>query len=77
MAKRKYQKELFSVRRIDREWWVVQQVDPTVAVKKVEKTQTRCVANQYADDYVEKYYVDLYLKQQMQALSKAANASCI
>ncbi|WEH92900.1 hypothetical protein PYR77_06370 [Acinetobacter soli] len=38
--------------------------------KKVEKTQTRCVANQYADDYVEKYYVDLYLKQQMQAASK-------
>ncbi|MEQ1298683.1 hypothetical protein ABLT94_12470 [Acinetobacter soli] len=70
MAKRKYQKELFSVRRIDREWWVVQQVDPTVAVKKVEKTETRCVANQYADDYVEKYYVDLYLKQQMQAASK-------
>ncbi|CAG68489.1 hypothetical protein [Acinetobacter baylyi] len=67
MAKRKHPKEIFSVRRINRTWWIVQKIEDThSSFVKIESTKVRSQANQYADDYVEKYYVDLYLKQQLQ-----------
>lgn len=66
MAKRKYSKELFNVRRINRQWWVLLYSPESGLIGKTEKTKTRSQANQYADDYTEKYYVDLYLKQQLE-----------
>ncbi|WP_130802610.1 hypothetical protein [Acinetobacter ihumii] len=67
MAKRKYSKELFNVRRIHRQWWVVRSTSDLTQIEKVEATSTRSQANQYADDYTEKHYVDLYLKQQLES----------
>ncbi|PZT89102.1 MAG: hypothetical protein DI627_02175 [Acinetobacter sp.] len=66
MAKRKYSKELFNVRRINRQWWVLLYSPESGLIEKTEKTKTRSQANQYADDYTEKSYVDLYLKQQLE-----------
>lgn len=71
MAQRKYSKELFQVRRISSKWWVVQIEQGQI--KKVECAQTRSQANQYADDYTEKHYLDLYLQQQI-AERKSAQA---
>ncbi|RKG35863.1 hypothetical protein D7V21_03065 [Acinetobacter guerrae] len=65
MAKRKYSKELFNVRRINYQWWVIRISPESSLMEKIEATKTRSQANQYADDYTEKYYVDLYLKQQL------------
>ncbi|MBJ9985091.1 hypothetical protein IAE19_06490 [Acinetobacter sp. S40] len=71
MAKRKYSKELFNVRRINRQWWVIRVTPESGCLEKVEVTKTRSQANQYADDYTEKYYVDLYLKQQLEQQKKS------
>ena len=72
MAKRKYSKELFNVRRIHQQWWVVRSTPNSNQIEKIEATLSRSQANQYADDYTEKHYVDLYLKQQLESKNQVS-----
>jgi hypothetical protein len=60
MAKRKYKSDKFQVRRINRQWWVLEKDLETNCYSKHEQVATKTLANNYADDYIEQYYMNLY-----------------
>ncbi len=57
MAKRKYKSDKFQVRRINRQWWVLEKDLETNCYSKHEQVATKTLANNYADDYIEQYYI--------------------
>ncbi|MFU0452488.1 hypothetical protein ACMZ5C_18945 [Acinetobacter baumannii] len=59
MAKRKYKSDKFQVRRINRQWWVLEKDLETNCYSKHEQVATKTLANNYADDYIEQYYICL------------------
>lgn len=61
MAKRKYKSDKFQVRRINRQWWVLEKDLETNCYSKHEQVATKTLANNYADDYIEQYYMNLYI----------------
>ncbi|QLG82065.1 hypothetical protein HYI42_18260 [Acinetobacter baumannii] len=65
MAKRKYKSDKFQVRRINRQWWVLEKDLETNCYSKHEQVATKTLANNYADDYIEQYYMNLYIQQQL------------
>ncbi|MCQ1096739.1 hypothetical protein NNO88_18200, partial [Acinetobacter baumannii] len=52
MAKRKYKSDKFQVRRINRQWWVLEKDLETNCYSKHEQVATKTLANNYADDYI-------------------------
>ncbi|NUF13843.1 hypothetical protein, partial [Acinetobacter oleivorans] len=56
MAKRKYKSDKFQVRRINRQWWVLEKDLESNCYLKHEQVATKTLANNYADDYIEQYY---------------------
>ena len=71
MAKRKYKSDRFQVRRINRQWWVLEQKSTAEAYVKLECVPTKTQANNYADDYIEQYYMNLYIQQQLHSKETA------
>lgn len=65
MAKRKYKSDKFQVRRINRSWWVLEKDLESNCYLKHEQVATKTLANNYADDYIEQYYMNLYILQQL------------
>jgi len=65
MAKRKYKSDKFQVRRINRQWWVLEKDLETNCYFKHERVATKTLANNYADDYIEQYYINLYIQQEL------------
>ncbi|MDC4705487.1 hypothetical protein NQ847_08340 [Acinetobacter baumannii] len=65
MAKRKYKSDKFQVRRINRQWWVLEKDLETNCYSTHEQVATKTLANNYADDYIEQYYMNLYIQQQL------------
>lgn len=61
MAKRKYKSDKFQVRRINRQWWVLEKDLETNCYSKHEQVATKTLAN----NYIEQYYMNLYIQQQL------------
>ncbi|MFC1397706.1 hypothetical protein NYY63_07570 [Acinetobacter lactucae] len=67
MAKRKYKSDKFQVRRINRKWWVLEKDLESNCYLKHEQVATKTLANNYADDYIEQYYMNLYIQQELKS----------
>lgn len=75
MSKRKYKPEVFQARRIQGQWWVFKKNSGDLRFQAVEAVATQRLANLYADDYTEQYFMDLYIQQQRQDQAVAMSST--